>query len=64
MGRGLKDVIAALPERRRQRVGARFQQLKDEVERLGDVAAAAKTEATHRKKPARQCQRANAARAG
>lgn len=37
MGRTLNDVIAALPEKRRQRVEVRFQELKGEVESLGDL---------------------------
>src|SRR5665213_3383037 len=41
MGRRLEEVIAALPEERRQRVGMRFQQLKDEVESLGELRRAA-----------------------
>ena len=41
MGRRLEDVIAALPEERRQRIGARFQQLKDEVKSLGELRRAA-----------------------
>src|SRR3984957_19357544 len=41
MGRRLEDVIAALPEDRRQRVDTRFKQLKDEVEGLGELPRAA-----------------------
>jgi transcriptional regulator with XRE-family HTH domain len=41
MGRRLEDVIAALPEERRQRVEMRFQQLKDEVKSLGELRRAA-----------------------
>jgi regulator of protease activity HflC (stomatin/prohibitin superfamily) len=37
MGRTLDDVIAALPDERRQRVEARFQELKEEVEGLGEL---------------------------
>ncbi|AWN40988.1 XRE family transcriptional regulator [Methylobacterium durans] len=37
MGRNLDDVIAALPEERRDAVEARFQRLKDEVESLGEL---------------------------
>ncbi|MEH3119954.1 MAG: XRE family transcriptional regulator [Methylorubrum populi] len=41
MGRTLNDVIAVLPEQRRTRVEARFQELKDEVEGLGELRRAA-----------------------
>lgn len=37
MSRTLDDVIAALPEDRRERIDARFQELKDEVESLGEL---------------------------
>lgn len=37
MGRKLDDVIAGLPEERRERVEARFQELKQEVEGLGEL---------------------------
>lgn len=37
MGRTLDQVIDALPEERRQRVEARFQDLKDEVESLREL---------------------------
>lgn len=37
MKRRLDDVIAALPEERRERVDARFEELKDEVESLGEL---------------------------
>lgn len=37
MGRRLDDVIAALPEDRRERVEARFEEMKAEVESLGDL---------------------------
>ena len=37
MGRTLDDVIAALPEERRQRVETRFEELKQEVEGLGEL---------------------------
>lgn len=39
MGRKLDDLIAALPEDRRERVDARFEELRGEVESLGDFAA-------------------------
>lgn len=41
MGRRLDDVIAALPEDRRERVGARFEELRGEVESLGELRRAA-----------------------
>jgi len=41
MSRRLEEVIAALPEERRQRVEMRFQQLKDEVKSLGELRRAA-----------------------
>ncbi len=41
MGRRLDDVIAALPEDRRERVDARFGELKAEVEGLGELRRAA-----------------------
>jgi hypothetical protein len=47
MGRSLDDVIASLPEARRARVEARAQELKEEVEGLGElrrVAGKAQTE--------------------
>jgi len=37
MGRRLDDVIAALPEDRRERVEARFEEMKAEVESLGEL---------------------------
>ena len=37
MGRTLDEVIGALPEERRERIDARFQELKDEVEGLGEL---------------------------
>lgn len=37
MGRRLDDVIAALPEERRERVEARFEEIKAEVESLGEL---------------------------
>jgi len=37
MGRNLDDVVAALPEARRARVEARAQELKDQVEGLGEL---------------------------
>lgn len=37
MGRTLDDVIAGLPEERRERVEARFQELKQEVEGLREL---------------------------
>ena len=37
MGRRLDDVIAALPEDRRERVEARFEEMKEEVESLGEL---------------------------
>ena len=37
MGRSLDDVLASLPEERRQRVRARAQELTDEVESLGEL---------------------------
>lgn len=37
MGRSLEQVIEGLPESRRKRVEARFQELKDEVEGLGEL---------------------------
>ncbi len=37
MGRSLDDVLASLPEERRQRVEARAQELMDEVESLGEL---------------------------
>lgn len=41
MGRRLEEVIAALPEERRERVEARSRQLNDEVTNLGDLRRAA-----------------------
>ncbi|ESX66617.1 XRE family transcriptional regulator [Mesorhizobium sp. LSHC414A00] len=41
MGRKLDDLIAALPEDRRERVDARFEELRGEVESLGDLRRAA-----------------------
>ncbi|BCG82951.1 hypothetical protein MesoLj113b_64930 [Mesorhizobium sp. 113-3-3] len=41
MERRLDDVIAALPEERRARVDARFEELRTEVESLGDLRRAA-----------------------
>lgn len=41
MGRRLDDVIAALPEDRRERVEARFDALRGEVESLGELRRAA-----------------------
>ena len=41
MGRSLEDVIGALPEERRRRVGMRFEELKDEVKSLGELRRAA-----------------------
>ncbi|GGB51457.1 hypothetical protein GCM10011505_35670 [Tistrella bauzanensis] len=40
MGRRLDDVIAALPDDRRARVEARFEELRDEVESLGELRRA------------------------
>ena len=37
MGRNLDDVIAALPAARQQKIEARFQALKQEVESLGEL---------------------------
>ena len=37
MGRTLDAVLAALPQERRERIDARFQELKDEVEGLGEL---------------------------
>jgi hypothetical protein len=37
MGRRLDDVIAALPEDRRERVEARFEEMKADVESLGEL---------------------------
>lgn len=37
MGRTLNEVIAGLPKERRRRVEARFQELKQEVEGLGEL---------------------------
>jgi len=37
MGRTIDDVIASLPPERRERVEARFQELKDEVESLREL---------------------------
>ncbi len=37
MGRSLDEVLASLPEKRRQRVEARAQELMDEVESLGEL---------------------------
>jgi predicted XRE-type DNA-binding protein len=37
MGRRLDDVIAALPEDRRERIDARFEEMKAEVESLGEL---------------------------
>ena len=41
MGRRLDDVVAALPEDRRERVEARFEELREEVESLGELRRAA-----------------------
>ncbi|MER8846952.1 helix-turn-helix domain-containing protein [Mesorhizobium australicum] len=41
MGRKLEDLIAALPEDRRERVDARFEELRGQVESLGDLRRAA-----------------------
>lgn len=41
MERRLDDVIAALPEERRERVDARFQELRREVESFGELRRAA-----------------------
>ncbi len=41
MGRSLNEVIASLPEARRARVEARAQELKDEVQSLGELRRAA-----------------------
>ncbi|MER8434372.1 XRE family transcriptional regulator [Mesorhizobium caraganae] len=41
MGRKLDDLIAALPEDRRERVDARFEELRGEVETLGELRRAA-----------------------
>ena len=41
MRRRLEDVIAALPEHRREHVDARFEELKGEVESLGETARGA-----------------------
>jgi predicted XRE-type DNA-binding protein len=41
MGRNLEDVVATLPEDRRKRVETRFQQLKQQVETLGELRRAA-----------------------
>jgi hypothetical protein len=41
MGRRLDDVITALPEHRREHVDARFEELKGEVESLGELRRAA-----------------------
>jgi len=40
MGRSVDDVIAALPEHRRERVEARFEEMKAEVESLGELRRA------------------------
>ncbi|MEN2978342.1 XRE family transcriptional regulator [Tistrella bauzanensis] len=40
MGRRLDDVIAALPDDRRARVEARFEELRGEVESLGELRRA------------------------
>ena len=37
MGRTLDEVMGALPQERRERIDARFQELKDEVEGLGEL---------------------------
>ena len=37
MGRNLEDVIATLPKVRRKRIEARFQEMKQEVEGLGEL---------------------------
>lgn len=37
MGRRLEDVVAGLPENRRERVEARFEEMKAEVESLGEL---------------------------
>jgi predicted XRE-type DNA-binding protein len=37
MGRNLNDVIAALPEKRRRRIETRVEELKQEVEGLGEL---------------------------
>jgi len=41
MGRTVNEVIAALPEKRRRRIEARYEQLKSEVESLGELRRAA-----------------------
>lgn len=41
MGRRLDAVVAALPDERRDRVEARFQELREEVESLGELRRAA-----------------------
>ena len=41
MGRRIDDVIAALPGNRREHVGARFDELRGEVEGLGELRRAA-----------------------
>ena len=37
MGRTLDEVMSTLPEERRERIDVRFQELKDEVEGLGEL---------------------------
>ena len=37
MGRTLDDVVAGLPKRRRKRIEARFEELKQQVESLGEL---------------------------
>ena len=44
MGRTLDEVMSTLPEERRERIDARFQELKDEVEGLGELAPLAGTD--------------------
>jgi len=41
MGRTLNEVVASLPEARRARIDARFEELKGEVEGLGELRRAA-----------------------
>ena len=41
MGRTLSEMIDALPKQRRERVDARYRELKDEVESLGELRKAA-----------------------
>jgi transcriptional regulator with XRE-family HTH domain len=41
MGRTLNEMIDALPKQRRERIDARYRELKDEVESLGELRKAA-----------------------